>query len=67
MCLYKCGVCDVTFDVRGTIRSHVVTKHGMDYKKEYIEQFGDPAVRSPKVFAFHLIHYIYMKYFSGSV
>ena len=52
-CSYKCGVCNATSDGRNKLRSHVVQKHKMEYK-QYLVQYGNPALSIVKVLKFYL-------------
>lgn len=48
-CSFKCSVCDTMYDTRGKLRSHVVQKHHLKYKEEYLAQYGEPSVTIAKV------------------
>ena len=37
------------YDTRGKLRSHVVQKHHLKYKEEYLAQYGEPSVTIAKV------------------
>ena len=53
--LSACVLCDKVYTNKKSLRVHVISAHQIDYKKGYLEVFGDPEANNPKVYSIIII------------
>ena len=44
-----CQICDKTYNNKKSLRVHVIQIHGLNYKEDYLAEYGDPEADNAKV------------------